>query len=139
MQTTNCIQDNKAFKAAFTSLYYNDSITAEESENLYNQIRQYLSTTPSCRLIEVHHIIRDMYLTSPEDKFLADLVVEVGIAKAEEAAYMNGVAYGDEPELQPYDDEEEWNAYEEGLTERVAEAPKAYIKLAQFLEDELPF
>lgn len=98
MQTTNCIQDNKAFKAAFTSLYYNDSITAEESENLYNQIRQYLSTTPSARLIEVHDIIREMYLTAPEDKFLADLVVEVGVAKAEEAAYMNGVAWGDEDE-----------------------------------------
>lgn len=107
MQKSNCIQDNQALKAAFTSLYYNDSITAEESETLYNQIREYLSTTPPSQLVEVHYIIRERYLMMPKDALLADLVVEVGVAQAENAAYMNGVAYGDEPYFQPYDDYDE--------------------------------
>lgn len=85
-------------------------------------------------------------ITPPAE--LDELIEDAAVAHAEEMAYMNGVAWGDEPYFQEPDEEyreamidldEGWDEYEEGLMQRASENPEAYKKLAQFLDDELPF
>lgn len=53
-------------------------------------------------------------------------------------AHFETMAYNDwaQPEE---DDDYAWEKYEEGLIERAHQNPEAYKKLAQFLDDELPF
>lgn len=97
MQTTNtnCIQNTADLKSAINNLFYYDPITAEEEQSLYNQIRNYLETTPAVRLIPAEDIIRQAWEDS-HDEFYGEILQEVGLAKAEQAAYYNGIYEPDE-------------------------------------------
>lgn len=112
MQTTNCIQNTADLKSAIDNLFYHDPITAEEEQSLYNQIINYLETTPAVQLIPAENIIRQAWEDSHHDEFYGEILQEVGLAKAEQAAYYNGIY---EPEEDWFDmmSEEDQKAYEE--------------------------
>ena len=95
MQTTNCIQNTADLKSAINNLFYYDPITDEDAQTLYNQIRNYLETTPAVRLIPAEDIIRQAWEDS-HDEFYREILQEVVLAKAEQAAYYNGIYEPDE-------------------------------------------
>ena len=95
MQTTNCIQNTADLKSAINNFFYHDPITDEDAQSLYNQIRNYLETTPAVRLIPAEDIIRQAWEDS-HDEFYREILQEVGLAKAEQAAYYNGIYEPDE-------------------------------------------
>lgn len=53
-------------------------------------------------------------------------------------AHFETMAHNDWAQPEEYDDYA-WEKYEEGLIERAHQNPEAYKKLAQFLDNELPF
>lgn len=130
----NRIQNNEELKSALTHLFYNDSLTKEMLAELFGQIIDYLELTPISQLISAEDVIRQAYLDSHDGMF-GEILEEIGIAKAEEAAYMNGVAYGDEPYFQPYDDYDECFDYSNWELNGV---PHPNEEMRQEL-DELPF
>lgn len=72
-------------------------------------------------------------ITPPAE--LDELIEDAAIAHAED------MAYNDWAQPEEYDDYDDyaWEKYEEGLIERAHQNPEAYKKLAQFLDNELPF
>lgn len=105
MQTTNCIQNTADLKSAINNLFYYDPITDEDAQSLYNQIRNYLETTPAVRLIPAEDIIRQAWEDSHHDEFYREILQEVGLAKAEQAAYYNGIYEPDEDCIYEPDEE----------------------------------
>ena len=90
----NRIQNHEEFKKELTMLMCYDPLPEEDAHRLYDRVWDYLSHTPSCKLIGLEGIIRE--LCGPYGEWGA-ILEEIGVAKAENTVYMNGVAWGDEP------------------------------------------